>query len=47
MSRNERCGNQTCSHQIKYLGISDLNNDGFVNMADVTKLIDYILGRTQ
>lgn len=25
----------------------DLNNDGFVNMADVTKLIDYILGRTQ
>ena len=25
----------------------DLNNDGFVNMADVTKLIDFILGRTQ
>ena len=25
----------------------DLNNDGFVNIADVTKLIDYILGRTQ
>ena len=24
-----------------------LNNDGFVNMADVTKLIDYILGRSQ
>lgn len=24
----------------------DLNNDGFVNMADVTKLIDYILGRS-
>ena len=23
-----------------------LNNDGFVNMADVTILIDYILGRT-
>ena len=23
----------------------DLNNDGFVNMADVTKLIDFILGR--
>ena len=24
-----------------------LNNDAFVNMADVTQLIDYILGRKQ